>query len=1217
MPIAYQFLPWVRRGLAGVGAPLAARGSAQVGVTLAAPHDATAIAPVPLRLHGPGDVIGIDQRLVVRTDPKPHARNFEPNYLAIIDFDPPDFPWMLTPARAQDDRRLRPWLVLVVLEVAKTGLPRMSVGGVLPSIRVKGADAASELPDLTESWSWAHTQLVNDDTAQIQADLQGRPASNVSRLVCPRRLKELTDYVACVVPAFEPGRLRGLGQVPAEDDPAMTTLAPAWNRNAGVDVVLPVYYHWEFSTSPKGDFESLARRLRTPGSYKGTPIEQQLKTVGTIPMSVDNVLNGSTPGLVTTMEGALVPISYVPGTPPPAVQAESLEIIVNTPQDQVVNPVGDGATNAEGRRLEVKPPLVGAWHARQHQVFRTGVGPAAAPKLGKHWLADLNLNPRYRGAAGYGADVVRRNQEDYVDACWDQIGDILDAEMKFNLTRLAIEALGALKRKHYDSLPPERVVQVFGPALSRIEALGTATQTYRVNGQVASIGGRLARSSMPAALVDPAMRRVASPANRALRMAARLRGATAALPAALRSYVTTMARATRRPAAFSVNAFTPDGIVSTRMFDGIDLGGRATRPVDLSAIGLPGRQVTVADIKQALASARVAERSLARHGVPELMIREGQQFGVFTDLHAERFGMLAAQSPTVKSSDWLVVASQVEALGGRGVEGLLVESDTSTGLLQVHSMRLDGRSGRFTVDRLTSRLDVRRRPLPLTDRARTARAGKARAAAAGTLLGTLDVGAAREFDAAGLFGALPPNAMVTAAGAELQTFRITSGFEFERAGTGGVLPGVVSVTLPPALRSREVLNRFATATRGVQATWSDAFAARRVEVQVVDFPLAQTAAVLRARTDPASTLPLRLAATVSVAQLAVNTASAHVSAYLPRRASLDHRFMIPKLFDRVMAWPHLRNAFYRDLADYDKNAFMPGVDDLPQDLIMLVQVNQYFIDAVMAGANFEMNRELLWRGFPTDLRGTPFQRFWGRARFKSLTDVELLNDMEPMHQWRAQPLGKRTDENMVDPDRIALLVRGQLLRRYPNTAVYAWKKRTSPATPDDPTLLLKDASGNPPNAAAIQTPVFSGFIAPDITFFGFDIDKADVAKWCFVLEEQMTEPRFGFDVPVTPPGQPQGTSRLQRSALKSALAQMAVPGNALLARGYNPYKALSWTHLEVAAGAFASVAQLISVPDKPFASFPTLTPDATAADIAKALIQEPFRAYYLGADLAT
>ena len=121
---------------------------------------------------------------------------------------------------------------------------------------------------------------------------------------------------------------------------------------------------------------------------------------------------------------------------------------------------------------------------------------------------------------------------------------------------------------------------------------------------------------------------------------------------------------------------------------------------------------------------------------------------------------------------------------------------------------------------------------------------------------------------------------------------------------------------------------------------------------------------------------------MSIAQLALDKASPHVARSSASGSLIDHRFMIPKLFDRVMAWPHLRNAFYRDLADYDKNAFMPGVDDLPQDLIMLVQVNQYFIDAVMAGANFEMNRELLWRGFPTDLRGTPFQRFWGRVRLE-------------------------------------------------------------------------------------------------------------------------------------------------------------------------------------------------------------------------------------------
>jgi hypothetical protein len=267
-----------------------------------------------------------------------------------------------------------------------------------------------------------------------------------------------------------------------------------------------------------------------------------------------------------------------------------------------------------------------------------------------------------------------------------------------------------------------------------------------------------------------------------------------------------------------------------------------------------------------------------------------------------------------------------------------------------------------------------------------------------------------------------------------------------------------------------------------------------------------------------------------------------------------------------------------------------------------------------------MNRELLWRAFPTDLRGTPFQRFWDR-RLYTLAGTVYLNDMEPMHQWRKQPLGERTDENMKDPNRIALLVRGQLLLRYPNTAVYAWKKRTTPQDADPEsvqhTMLLKNDDGNPPDKSAIQTPVFSGFIPPDVTFFGFDIDKEEVGEWCFVLEEQMSEPRFGFDVPETPQGQPQGTSRLQRAALKSALALYEPADSALRARGYNPYKALSWSHVQVQAGGFASVQSLITVPDKPFATFPTLTPNATAADIAKALIQEPFRAYYLGDDLAT
>ncbi|MEO7007682.1 MAG: hypothetical protein ABI156_00910, partial [Caldimonas sp.] len=371
------------------------------------------------------------------------------------------------------------------------------------------------------------------------------------------------------------------------------------------------------------------------------------------------------------------------------------------------------------------------------------------------------------------------------------------------------------------------------------------------------------------------------------------------------------------------------------------------------------------------------------------------------------------------------------------------------------------------------------------------------------------------------------------------------------------------------------------------------------------------AAVIAARTAPDLTLPARLASTVSVANLAASGANEFVASHLSADALARLRFMIPALFDRVMAWPKLPEALYALLAGYDQNAFMPGVDGIPQDLVMLVRVNQYFIDSFMAGANVAMNGELLWRGFPTDLRGTPFQRFWGRVKLvpPPLYPLTPLDDMQPMHLWGVQPLGRRADPVAGDPDRVALLVRGQLLRRYPNTAVYAWKK-----TPNAPTLL-KDANGLRPDDA-IQTPVFSGVIGEDITFFGFDIDHDQIDPWCFVLEEQMHEPRFGFDVDVPAQGQTR-TGPKPRAVLQDTLARISANDATPLIRQFNAYKALSWTHMNVAPGAFASVANLVSVPNKPFASFPTLTGTPTAAEIAKILLQEPFRAYFLGSDLKT
>lgn len=1219
MPISYQFLPWVRRGLTvaldateNLG-PLPARAIAQVGVRLAGPHAGEAVAPVTMQLYGPGDVVAIDTALVVRTDPRPGTTNFEPNYLAIVDFDPPDFPWMLTPARANADDRLRPWLVLVVLETAKVGRPRMHSPALLPQIRIPAPHVAEELPPLGESWSWAHAQVVSEkapgDVAGIQADLQRDPKSNVSRLVCPRRLRPDTDYIACVVPAFEPGRLRGLGLAGDGSGPAMQTLAPAWNPAVAADVVLPVYYHWEFSTGAQGDFEYLARKLRSPKKWKNDPqMSALLAHIGTSPMSVDDLINGDTPGLPTTMEGALVPLSYQPGGAPQPVHAQSLAAVVNTPASQVDNPVVD-EPDGNVRRIEVKPPVYGAWHAKAHSVT-----PAQAADW---WLAGLNLNPRYRGAAGHGAEVVRTYQEDYVDACWDQIGEVRKAEMLFNLTRLAIEVQRALKRKHLDPLPPERLLQVMGPALPRIEAVDAqGGVTYRVNGKTASLGGRIDRSSMPAALVDAALRRSASPQRRTLRVAAMRLDALRALPALATNYVRTMAAATQKPAAFAVNDYLADGIVGTKLFDGIALRADDAR-VDLTARGLRGT-ITAGQVRVAMAAADKA-KGIAARGVAPPKVRVGQTRGVFTDLHIDRFGALAGSAQGLAPADLGRIAAQVEALGRRGVEGFLVEAQRSSGALQFSALRVDARSGALRIDRPLLRLSPQRMMH------RPARA--ATRALAGVALGSVSVATARQYDNVGLVAGLPPNALDLQGGNLGVEFAVSAGLEITRLGDAPPDRDVASVTLPPAIRQRAVLKAFAAATRGVQQAWRDPFDAMRVAVQVVDFPLVQSAQVLRARTAPELTLKARLQSQVTLAGAALGKASPFVAEHLVSSAAAAKlRFAIPALFDRVMAYPHLNEPMYEALARHDQEAFMPGIGNLPPDLIMLVQVNQYFIDSFMVGANVEMNRELLWRAFPTDLRGTPFQRFWGRVRARSDGTLEPLADMEPIHLWGAQPLGQRSDPHIADPDRVALLIKGRLLLRYPNTAVYAWKRVKN--VPADQSKLKKNAQGLPPNPKTdIQTPVFAGFIRPDITFFGFDIDKADIGDWCFVVEEQMSEPRFGFDVPLQSGGA--GAAKVgarPRASLAWAREEFARGDGAspafkaLRARGFSAWKTLSWSHLAVDAGRHVSIGALLSLTQpghEPFASFPGLTATPTAAEVAQALLQEPFRAYWEGPDLAT
>src|SRR5437016_4268349 len=160
----YQFQSWVRRGISAqineqdtLGNPAAAlpsgeRASVPIGVSI----NDTPEPPKDCALIGPGDIIGIHRDMVVRTEPHNWITNFEPNYLAFIEFYDEDFPWRYTPAKPEGDH-LRPWIFLLVLKQGE--FDRDDRRLPLPVVLVKSKDA---LPPSDETWLFAHAHTEMD-----------------------------------------------------------------------------------------------------------------------------------------------------------------------------------------------------------------------------------------------------------------------------------------------------------------------------------------------------------------------------------------------------------------------------------------------------------------------------------------------------------------------------------------------------------------------------------------------------------------------------------------------------------------------------------------------------------------------------------------------------------------------------------------------------------------------------------------------------------------------------------------------------------------------------------------------------------------------------------------------------------------------------------------------------------------------------------------------
>ena len=205
--------------------------------------------------------------------------------------------------------------------------------------------------------------------------------------------------------------------------------------------------------------------------------------------------------------GALRPPDPTPPAPPdvyeqwdqpyPRPLQEALAGLVNLPDDYqragAVDPI-------------VAPPLYGRWHALVQRVLRDPGGTLILPE--ETWVSRLNLDPRFRVAGGLGTRVVQDRQEAYMQAAWEQVGAVLEAQRRIRLGQLGVRVSQVWHERYLAptvGLGVQRALSLVAPVTRRLVA-----------------GGVTVRHAMAQAYVQPtmttaALRRIARPGARLVR----------------------------------------------------------------------------------------------------------------------------------------------------------------------------------------------------------------------------------------------------------------------------------------------------------------------------------------------------------------------------------------------------------------------------------------------------------------------------------------------------------------------------------------------------------------------------------------------------------------------------------------------------------------------------------------------------------------------------
>ena len=201
----------------------------------------------------------------------------------------------------------------------------------------------------------------------------------------------------------------------------------------------------------------------------------------------------------------------------------------------------------------------------------------------------------------------------------------------------------------------------------------------------------------------------------------------------------------------------------------------------------------------------------------------------------------------------------------------------------------------------------------------------------------------------------------------------------------------------------------------------------------------------------------------------------------PEGEKLRDKYITELLHSRypAMAYPIFPEPVYYYLKMFSEKFFIPSIDKIPDNSVALFLSNEAFTEAYLCGMNTEMGRELLWREYPTDQRGSYFRKFWDSETTAQDIHNENFFDVTPLHTWMKGDLGSH---HMASKDQLLLFaIKGKLMKLFPSTQVFLHK-----ATGTYSAQIKKiDFDTNVLDEKHIIRPVIQAYIREDILLLGF------------------------------------------------------------------------------------------------------------------------------------